>query len=97
MRQKLVKVETQEQVDIFCKMEKEINLLFLSYAKQIGIDDNDLKQRCTTDYGMVYINDSNCNNYLIYDHDNVIGFVVYKIDRSAYTQKTTLISWQASL
>ena len=42
MRQKLVKVETQEQVDIFCKMEKDINLLFLSYAKQIEIDDNDV-------------------------------------------------------
>lgn len=91
MRQKLVKVETQEQVDIFCKMEKEINLLFLSYAKQIEIDDNDLKQRCTADYGMVYINDSNCHNYLVYDNNNIIGFIVYKIDRSAYTQKTTLM------
>lgn len=91
MKLSIFKVETEQQKSILCKLEKEINLLFLSYAQQIGIEDHDLEKRCTEEYGLRYFESSQYQNYLIYDQEDLVGFFVYQISLSEYTQKTTLI------
>ena len=91
MRLSIIKVETEQQKKILCELEKEINLLFLSYAKQIGIEDHDLEKRCTEEYGLRYFESSQYQNYLIYDKEDLIGFFIFQVEKSDYTQKETLI------
>lgn len=91
MRLSITKVETSQQKEVLCKLEKEINLLFLSYAQQIGIEDHDLEKRCTEEYGLRYFKSSQYQNYLIYDQEDLIGFFIYQISPSEYTQRITLI------
>lgn len=91
MRLSIIKVETEQQKKILCELEKEINLLFLLYAKEIGIEDHDLEKRCTEEYGLRYFESPQYQNYLIYDKEDLIGFFVFQILPSEYTQKITLI------
>ena len=91
MRLSITKVKTKQQRNTLCKLEKEINLLFLSYAKQIGIEDYDLEKRCTEEYGLRYFESPQYQNYLIYDKEDLIGFFVFQISLSEYTQKIILI------
>ena len=87
----IIKVKTDQQKKILCKLEKEINLLFLSYAKEIGVEDHDLEGRCTEQYGLRYLEDNKYQNYLLYQQDQLVGFFIFQIDKSDYTQKETLI------
>ena len=87
----IIKVKTDQQKKILCKLEKEINLLFLSYAKDLGIEDHDLENRCTEQYGLRYLEDPKYQNYLIYDKNQLVGFFILQIERSEYTQRETLI------